>query len=209
MIIGDRIPYDFGKAVSQETADLTAKTWLDPGEAGAAIFSCFGHVGSTVADTHRAPHVPYGEVHSTRPQKDWRPLPTSVVSEGRFLGDEWVHDPSISVWAYASSPDAHAVRIADHLAAGEGDSWLVITNRRIGVVIDNNRLGDVTEPAEDSFMISLWEVPLAAVMRFSPAALGKQSKPEWAFRIEFSDSALDIVIENAEQMAHQVLAALR
>ncbi|SDN18388.1 hypothetical protein [Allokutzneria albata] len=209
MIIGDRIPYDFGKGVGQETAALTAKTWLNPGEAGVATFSCFGHVGSTVADTHRAPHVPFGEVHSMRPQQEWRPLPTSVVSEGRFLGDEWVHDPSFSVWAYASSPDAHAVRIADHLASGAGDSWLVITNRRIGVVIDNNRLGDVTEPAEDSFMISLWEVPLAAVTRFSPAPLGKQSTPEWAFRIGFNDSTLDIVLLNPQEMVEYVLAALR
>ncbi|MFB9905096.1 hypothetical protein [Allokutzneria oryzae] len=212
MLTNQNREYDYGKhnnvALYGEAAELAHRTWIEPGEKPIAIFGCHGHIGSTVGNAHRVPHQPYGEVHSMRPRVLTAPLPTAPVSEGRFVGDEWVHDPSLAAWAYASLPDAQAIRIVDHLASGHDDTWLVLSDRRLGVLIDNNRIGDATEPAEP-FMITLWELPLSAVARISAVPLGRASVPQWVFRFEFTDSALDFAFPAAEDMAKRVTAALR
>lgn len=115
---------------------LVRAHWALPDERLIGLMGWAGYLGTTVGSAHRAPHVPLGPVARTSlGEPDW-PLPTRAVAEGRFCADEWAHDPAIWAWAHAAGPDAIALGCADHLAAGPGETWVVLSSRRLAVLVE-------------------------------------------------------------------------
>ncbi|GLZ35441.1 hypothetical protein Lesp02_76280 [Lentzea sp. NBRC 105346] len=94
-----------------------------------------GHLLGLVGGTLSAPFEPKGEVPvcTAKPPK-W-PLPSTLVSEGRFLDDEWVYDPSLAGRVIANDYEALAVKVAEHLITGNGKTVLIVTGQRIAVII--------------------------------------------------------------------------
>ncbi|MER6988230.1 hypothetical protein ABT337_01855 [Saccharopolyspora hirsuta] len=95
------------------------------------------HFGATIGGHHQAPYRP------TRPpvhrfDVDFGDVlyPSAPVQQGRFHGDEWVHDPTIRGWVQADSPGRAALECADLLVAGGPEAWFIGTDRRIAVVVD-------------------------------------------------------------------------
>ncbi|TDD38297.1 hypothetical protein E1288_38965 [Saccharopolyspora elongata] len=93
------------------------------------------HFGATIAGRHQAPYRPS---HSHDFDVDFGEVlyPTELVQQGRFHGDEWVHDPTIRGWIQADSPGRVAVECADLLVAVGPEAWFIGTDRRIAVVAD-------------------------------------------------------------------------
>ncbi|GAA4848278.1 hypothetical protein [Saccharopolyspora rosea] len=122
-------------------------SWQHDGErllavyGGEAEHGCFA---STIAGRRSVPHG------APRPGD---PVPVRSVVEGRYRGDEWVHDPALRGWVHADSPDQLAVQCANALASAGPDGWLVMTDRRTAVVTGNGCTPDAgteEEPAERS-----------------------------------------------------------
>jgi len=184
-------------------AEIAQKNWCATGEQIVWAVNAQGHVGSAGG----APHVPRGQVPAVAvPEPEW-PLPTEAVGSGRFRRDEWVHDPALWGWASGSGT---AAAWADLFAVGRDECWLLLTNRRLALVVE----GSITEPAPTGGLLGLvrnrgpekevpplvtwWESPVNA--RFRAVPLGRQVKPEWFVRVEFPDgSAFDFRDTNAEQ----------
>jgi hypothetical protein len=184
-------------------AEVAQKHWCGAGEQIVWAVNAQGHVGSAAG----APHQPRGQVPAVVvPDPEW-PLPTEAVGGGRFRRDEWVHDPA--VWGWASGSATAAVW-ADLFAVGRDECWLLLSNRRLALVVE----GTVAEPAptggllgrvrtlgqdrEAPPLVTWWESPVTA--RFRAVPLGRQVRPEWFVRVEFADgSAFDFRDANAEQ----------
>ncbi|WP_143121674.1 hypothetical protein [Saccharopolyspora antimicrobica] len=126
---------------AKQLIKLVEDGWLQPGErlqeyGGGSAERI--HLGAVIGGVHEAPHTPKNQVRSDL-EVDLGDvlLPTVVVREGRFHGDEWVHDPTIRGWAAADSPGREAIRCADQLAAAGPEGWFIGTDRRIAVVVDS------------------------------------------------------------------------
>ncbi|SDZ23904.1 hypothetical protein SAMN05216215_105369 [Saccharopolyspora shandongensis] len=135
---------------------LVEEGWLQQGEK----LQEFGggdrervHLGAAIGGRHEAPYAPQHPIRNDL-EVDFAdvPYPTIVVQEGRFHGDEWVHDPTIRGWVSADSPGREAVRCADQLVAAGPEGWFIGTDRRIAVVVESAvlRKSDVGEVPEAS-----------------------------------------------------------
>ncbi|MFI9811303.1 hypothetical protein [Saccharothrix variisporea] len=183
-------------------AEIAQKTWCARGEQVVWAVNRDGHVGSTVGSTRTAPHVPVGqvpEVHVSEPE--W-PLPTRAVGEGRFHLDEWAHDPAIWGWAHAAHPGQAAARWADLFTAGADECWLLLSNRRLALVVESG----LTQPEQPSGgllgkvltrspqrpdgppLVMWWEAP-AGDARYTAAPLGREVQPRWFVRVAFPDGS--------------------
>ncbi|MBY8850633.1 hypothetical protein K7G98_20380 [Saccharothrix sp. MB29] len=142
------------------------------------------------------------------------PLPTAAVAHGRFHLDEWAHDPAVWGWAHARRPDQLAVRFADLFTAGRDECWLLITNRRVALVVEGElaipgepesggllgRVRSLGQSRDVPPLVTWWEGPVSTVRAFTPAPLGRHVTPEWFLRLEFADgSAFDLRDDQAEQ----------
>lgn len=96
-----------------------------------------GFIGTTVAGVHTAP-LP-GD-----PDPAW-PRPMVMTTSGRFLGEEWAHDPAIWAWASAAAPAAGSVTIAGELARREP----LLLGR------EGLRAGAVTVPVRELFAVGV------------------------------------------------------
>ncbi|MCX2729702.1 hypothetical protein OOZ19_05590 [Saccharopolyspora sp. NFXS83] len=100
-----------------------------------------GYVGSTVAGRTLVPHSPLSEaVSSNVDTSDW-PLPSELVTSGRYLNDEWADDPSIMWWVFADSAERDAIRFGDHLSAVPGEAFLALSSSRLAVIVEQGKLG--------------------------------------------------------------------
>lgn len=108
-----------------------------------------GHVGAVIGGSWTVPcPAPAGGPEP----KSVPELPEliSLVRDGRFLGDEWLHDPAMRAVAYADSPEQAAVVCGGYLAAFGGQGWYVSTSSRVAVVAHSSALsGAAAESAED------------------------------------------------------------
>ncbi|MER5390975.1 hypothetical protein [Saccharopolyspora sp. NPDC002686] len=130
----------------KQLVKLLEDGWLQPGEK----LQRYGggdrerlHFGATIGGHHQAPYQPSRPAaHSF--DVDFRdvPHPTVPVQQGRFHGDEWVHDPTIRGWVRADSPERAAVACADLLVAAGPEAWFIGTDRRIAVVADASAVGE-------------------------------------------------------------------
>jgi hypothetical protein len=190
-------------------AEIAQQRWVAPGEQVVWAVGREGHVGSAVGTPHRV----VGEVPSVDlPEPDW-PLPTAAVGSNRCHNDEWAHDPAVWGWAHARQPGQVAVRWADLFTAGRDECWLLLTNRRLALVVE----GEVAVPAEPASggllgrvrsigqsrdvppLVTWWEAPVTSA-RFTPVPLGRHVRPEWFVRVAFGDgSAFDFRDAQAEQ----------
>lgn len=115
--------------------------WLRPGEAlRVAMPARARGVGSRIGGRVQAPHPPSPDAPETVEIKPRYPNPARFVVEGRFEGHGWIEDDSLAWWAEAASPDQDAALIADHLAAGNGQIGLHVTDLRVAVVIPEHLL---------------------------------------------------------------------
>ncbi|WP_143035810.1 hypothetical protein [Lentzea fradiae] len=195
-------------------AEIAQKHWVRPGEQIVWAVERKGHVGSA----GKAPHALVGGVpQAGLPEPEW-PLPTTAVSTGRFSMDEWAHDPAVWGWAHAQSPDQIAVRWADLFTAGRDECWLLLSDQRLGLVVE----GEVLEPGRGGLftrsrepkrevapLVTWWEAPVGAARRFVAVPLGRAVEPEWFVRVEFADgSAFDFRDPRAEQSVRTAYANL-
>ena len=195
-------------------AEIAQKHWVRAGEQIVWAVERKGHVGSA----GKAPHALVGEVPQAEITEPEWPLPTAAVSSGRFCTDEWAHDPAVWGWAHAQSPAQVAVRWADLFTAGRDECWLLLSNQRLGLVVE----GEVLEPdrgglfgrargsqREVAPLVMWWEAPVGVARRFLPVPLGRQVWPEWFVRVEFADgSAFDFRDPQAEQSVRTAYANL-
>ncbi|MEV0646211.1 hypothetical protein AB0I28_13200 [Phytomonospora sp. NPDC050363] len=107
--------------------------WCQAGERLLARAKPDGHIGSTIGGEITAPHRPRGRAPEPGDPAKPLPLPTLVVSQGRFHDDEWTHDPTLWGWAHADGPERLAVRLADLLTAGRGTVTMLLSSRRLAV----------------------------------------------------------------------------
>ncbi|MBW4716764.1 hypothetical protein [Saccharothrix obliqua] len=207
----------------EKLAGIAQRHWLGEGERLAWVAGGRGHVGSTVGAVRTAPHRVVHDVPSpAAPEPAW-PLPTRAVSENRVHNDEWAHDPAIWGWAHAQHPDQAAVRCADLFTAGRDECWLLVTDRRVGLVVEGE-VAVAPEPAAGGLLgrvralgqsrdvpplVTWWEAPRSVVRAFTPVPLGRHVRPEWFLRLEFADgSAFDLRDEQAEQTVRTIHANL-
>jgi hypothetical protein len=198
-------------------ADSARRNWCDDGERLVWAVEARGHVGSTVGVVRCAPHVPINEVPDVElPEPVW-PLPTDAVTSGLARADEWVHDPALWGWAHAQDPARTAVTWADLFAVGGDRCRLLLTSRRVALVLE----GGLAEPSggvlgrvralgrdrEEPPLVTWWEAPVAEVLRVVAVPLGRMVAPEWFVRVEFTDgSAFEFRDEQAEQSVRTAYA---
>lgn len=130
------------KSEKQVRAALQAE-WVGEGEELRTLLGDkddLGHLGATIGGRFAVPHQPLGPVPELDVDLGLLAPPSRSVREGKFHGDEWIHDPAMRGWVYAASPDQLAVRCADHLAAAGPEAWYVATDRRSAVVVDSSAL---------------------------------------------------------------------
>ncbi|MGW4114071.1 hypothetical protein ACWEFJ_24645 [Actinosynnema sp. NPDC004786] len=198
--------------------EVAQRRWVGPGEQVVWVVDPEGHVGSTVGPTRAAPHRSATAALEV-PEPEW-PLPTRAVAEGRFHHDEWVHDPAVWAWAHARGPEQAAARWADLFTAGRDECRLLLTNRRLALVVD----GEATRPAAPASggllgrvrglgqsspdvppLVTWWESPVAAA-RLQAVPLGRLARPEWFVRIAFPDGSTfefrDAQAEQSIRTAH-------
>lgn len=188
------------------------------------------HVASLVGSHLRVPHEPLGNVDTVKGDSSgWRP-PSRVVTERRFLADEWVDDPAIHCWATAERPDEESIRFADHLAASHGHPEMLATNRRVALVLDaalvvaeeqtaepgsTGLLGKARRMARQAQetaselshrngtgrMISFYEIALGDVRSFGSAHMGRSVPRREFLRFDFSDGS-NVLIETGHADKH-------
>jgi hypothetical protein len=152
------------------------------------------------------------------PVPEW-PLPTNAVSSGMFCNDEWAHDPAVWGWAHSQNATQVAVRWADLFTAGRDECWLLLSDRRLALVVEGEvlqprsggLLGRVRGPQDDvPALVTWWEAPVGVVRRFVAVPLGRLVDPEWFVRVEFADgSAFDFRDPKAEQSVQTAYLNLR
>lgn len=75
-----------------------------------------GFIGSTVGGAHGA--IEHTAPLPGDPDPAW-PRPTAMTTSGRFLDQEWAHDPAVWAWATAAAPGAASLAVAGELARRE------------------------------------------------------------------------------------------
>lgn len=128
------------KSKKQMRTALQAE-WVAEGEELRCVLGekdVVGHLGATIGGRFAVPHQPLGPVPELDVDHSSLAPPSRPVREGKFHGDEWIHDPAMRGWVYAASPDQLAVRFADHIAAAGPEAWYVATDRRSAVVVDSS-----------------------------------------------------------------------
>lgn len=128
------------KSKKQMRTALQAE-WVAEGEELRSVLGekdVVGHLGATIGGRFAVPHQPLGPVPELDVDHSSLAPPSRPVREGKFHGDEWIHDPAMRGWVYAASPDQLAVRFADHIAAAGPEAWYVATDRRSAVVVDSS-----------------------------------------------------------------------
>lgn len=166
-----------------------------------------GHLLGQVGGVLTAPFEPVGEMPPCQAKPARWPLPSAVVSEGRFLDDEWVYDPSLAGRVIAAGPQTLAVTVASHLAAGHGKAVLCVTDRRIAVIIQERHTGVAEEKSllsrfrknetdEDTGKrpVVWWQEGRAAVRDLPEVRYGRELEKPVRFRaVVFADgSALEL-----------------
>ncbi|MBB5152752.1 hypothetical protein [Saccharopolyspora phatthalungensis] len=130
---------------------LLERDWLDEGDRVMALFGGEGergYLGATIGGRHVVPHRPVMQTENLNVDFGALPLPAAVVRDGRFHGDEWVHDPAMRGWLYAATPQQLAVQCADRLAAAGPEGWFVSTPARLAVVVDASAAGEPDDVAQ-------------------------------------------------------------
>ncbi len=126
-----------------ESVDKTG--WLRD-ETLQAVRPYTGHFLALVNGEQTVPHKPAEDAElpksGMKPPK-W-PLPSELVSNKEFQRDEWAYDPSVNGRILTADLDRDAVRCANHLIAGHGNAFLVSTNRRLAVVIEQQDVDGVS-----------------------------------------------------------------
>ncbi|WP_243793971.1 hypothetical protein [Saccharopolyspora gloriosae] len=107
-----------------------------------------GYVGSVVAGKLSVPHEPTSAVRPWAGQFPKWPSPSTQVTSGQYLNDEWADDPSIMWWVTADTVEHDAARFADHLAPARGHALLALGTTRLAVVVEQGMLA-AQEQAED------------------------------------------------------------
>ncbi|ASU77749.1 hypothetical protein CDG81_04815 [Actinopolyspora erythraea] len=208
-----------------------AASWLTPGEE--LIWqkpAPEAHAASFVGDLLRAPHTPLGVTDTVKgDSSEWR-LPSSVVTERRFLTDEWADDPAIHCWATAKHPDNESIRFADHLAASHGHPEMLATNERLALVLDASLIATAEQSAESGSsglldkarrmarhaqetaselshrhgkgkMISFYEITLNEIRNFGSSYLGRSVPRREFLRFDFFDGS-NVIIETGHADKH-------
>jgi hypothetical protein len=204
-------------------AEIAQRHWCNEHEQLVWAVTAQGYVGSTVGVVRAAPHAPVNEVPDVEvPEPGW-PLPTDAVTSGLTRGDEWVHDPAMWAWAYAQDPARTAVTWADLFTVGRDECLLLLTGRRVALVVDSavvepgsaptggllGRVRAFGQDREEPSLVTWWEAPVAEVRRFVAVPLGRMVVPEWFVRVEFTDgSAFDFRDDRAEQSVRTACANL-
>ncbi|WP_258341882.1 hypothetical protein [Saccharopolyspora gregorii] len=177
-----------------------------------------GYVGSTVSGRTSVPHEPLNDVEPSHVDRTGWPLPSDLVTSGRYLGDEWADDPSIMWWAVADDPGRAAVRFGDHLTAVVGEAFLVLSSERLAVVVEQGKVGSrrpeqpgassgwfgkvrsaaaqVQQAAEGIAALkdakhphSYFEVPISQVRGVRFAPMGRNIPRAAFLRIDFADGS--------------------
>ncbi|ALG08769.1 hypothetical protein [Kibdelosporangium phytohabitans] len=127
----------FGLKVKDLTESVIRTGWLSE-EGLVDVRPCAGHFLAVVGGEQHVPHAPAedAQLPKCRMKAPKWPLPSDLVTGGKFLHDEWVYDPSINGRVLTDTPDRDAVHCANHLIAGNGRAFLVLTTRRVAVVIE-------------------------------------------------------------------------
>lgn len=124
-------------ATEKQVTKLLESTWLESGETLYSVFGgegVRGHIGGTLAGELVVPWPAADDAPAITAEAELEPL-TEVVRDGRFVGDEWVHDPGLRAWVRADRDDQLAARCAGYLAAAGAEGWYVTTDRRIAVMV--------------------------------------------------------------------------
>ncbi|EIF01119.1 hypothetical protein SacglDRAFT_04290 [Saccharomonospora glauca K62] len=212
---------------------LAAQTWCERGETLLMrIGPRWGHVAFDVAGRRGAPHEDGGRISPRSVGVPEWPLPTEAVAAGNYHGDEWVHDPSIWAWVHAPNPTATAVGCADGLAAGGADAWLVLSNRRLAVVMAASAARE-TEPedeqqssggwlsraksiakgaqslvrSEEESLLTLWEAPSTVIHHFGALPMGRDVEPAWFGQVAFRDTSTLLIRMDNKVAAESVVSA--
>ncbi|GAA0515365.1 hypothetical protein GCM10011581_49190 [Saccharopolyspora subtropica] len=209
---------------------IAARSWCRPGERLLMrIGPRWGHIAFDIGGRRGAPHEHGGRIAVESTTEPAWPLPTEVVSSGRYHGDEWVGDPSI--WAYAQAPvPAHvAVGCADGLAAGRTDAWLVLSNQRLAVVIAASaakrpeaepqsggwlararalaRDAQAMVQSGEESLLTLWEARSGVIHHFGALPLGREVEPVWFGQIAFHDGSALLIRMDSRTAAESVVTA--
>ncbi|GDY31473.1 hypothetical protein [Gandjariella thermophila] len=117
---------------------------------------------------------------------------------------------------HARHPEQAAARCADHLVLGGAETWLLLTTRRVAVVVESAHLAAAEAPAaeaagelgrarslarnvQDRFdtaadaatgpLAGLREAPIDQVREVRAVPRGRTPVPEWFVRIGFADGS--------------------
>ncbi|MEY8039398.1 hypothetical protein [Saccharopolyspora cebuensis] len=178
---------------------VTEHSWLAPGEHFQRIFPYRpGLFGATIAGRTVLPHQPLTPVPSCAPRDEDFGHPSDLVVAGRYRGDEWVHDHSLRGWLDATTSDQCAVAVTDNITATNGYGWLVVTNRRIAVVIapDYTTPGPVPKPLRERGirhpepnLDTLWEAPVGVLRGIRDERHGRTLTGSPFAQLDFSDGS--------------------
>jgi len=122
---------DWGRE-GEKFGSLTGGT-TSPGHVAAVI------AGQWVLPCPSPPGAPVAKGEAGLPEL------TDVVREGRFRGDEWVHDPAMLGVVFASDVERTAVQLGGHLAALGSEGWFVSTSQRLAIAAFTSSLSYVQE----------------------------------------------------------------
>ncbi|WP_018685263.1 hypothetical protein [Actinokineospora enzanensis] len=163
--------------------------------------------GSRIAGRVQVPHPAAPEVPVIAISEDAL-LPAEFTRTGPVPGLEWLEDESIGWWAEAAAPDHCAARLADYLAAGRGEAKLVVTDRRIAVILPEPVLTAATAPPkekkgllgrlftlpeqipDDCRWVILWETDSGRLTSHHTAMAGRSFPFARLARLTFADGSI-------------------
>jgi hypothetical protein len=173
-----------------------------------------GYGGSRIGSAVRAPHQPIGPVPATVLDPPQWTLPCVEVSSGEFV-DDWIDDPALAWFGHATTPDAIAIRLLDHIVATPGQAGLALTDRRVAVVtaaklLTANRpaepperkglmgkafsamgdwLSNSTQWDMGDEVTSLWELDRGHLRDLSAPWIGRSLPPPELIQLSFQDGS--------------------
>ncbi|SDK63428.1 hypothetical protein SAMN04487820_110106 [Actinopolyspora mzabensis] len=176
------------------------------------------HTASIINGETRTPHSPLGHTPEVKLDTPHWPLPSEAVSGGSLPEDEWADDPTIGHWAMATNPEDEAIRLLDHICVAHEGSALVVTDKRIAVVIEShllktksknenatngsliNKALHLARPAQeatekinskdtDASISTLHEIEIKKVEKTQPLPLGKQIPKRRYYVVDFTDGS--------------------
>ncbi len=173
------------RTVNEVAEAEVTKFWLRPGERLVlSVDPMRGYAATAIGGQYRVPHMAIGPTPAVTTDPPKWPLPV------RGALDDWTDDPTLAYWAVAQSPDQHAIRVADHLAASYGDARLVLTDQRAAVLYPSKILA---EPSPDGPFTTFEQTPAAAVRGFVAMLSGRSVPPCPVLRIDFADGSMLLV----------------